>query len=590
MTARVRRTIWAALLATGVVGLAACGKRGDSNAAASASASAGDADASASASAPSPSASAEAKKPPKSGPESWATTYDSALGERPIKIPAPEVKAPALACANTIGKNFLREKFKDAYARLLEEVAKGEPQRVAEWAARYRPWYIGRAPLLNAIANGCSVTGGDAFAKDCAAFKAPWERFDTTKPFTCRAIASITRSANGAEIDTLVCQVESFSGHVLVDVPKSARSSVLGETLLRAADTDGLAAALGVRALTGADVELPVPQEPALVEVRSVTFVRRHARGEGFIDGTVSAIGTFGVARELAAAVLSRGDVWQVSLPTEGGASLQLTKRGDSSRWQEMVTEAKERNAIVPCEAVEGRWDRAYCELGSYGLAAPIPLTTATVTIEVRTSEAAPGDGGAMRRPIDRHPRAETWRNRVLELGGFEPIACKLTDITVAEKPRFTRLRQAIAERAGVTEGALKEHLFACVADEKTSRGSIVVRVPSHRIWTRGGFDAERSQRGVVRIDGYVADANGLFAGDLAKFATSTPAFADLAPSTTLRVSGYSKVWRSEGHWVVAFEPECADEGMGCPHDDGFEPKIELLSQPACNVIGYTYP
>lgn len=591
MSARRLGVLTSALIASALVAGLGCGKGGASNGAAATNSAA--ATASAGENLATPAASSATLPAPKAGPASWQASYAAAVGERPKKVEPAPVKAPTLACATSVSAEFLREKHKDAYAALLAEQAKGEPQRVADWAARYRPWYIARAPLVGAIAEGCSVSGTDAFAKGCSPFKEPWGRLETTKPFTCRALASLARTTNGAPVDTLVCAVDDFRGLVLIDVPKAARATVLGDSLRTQVDSEGMASALGVRALTIGDAGLGRSAAPALVEVRTVSSVRRHSRAEGFLDQTTRTVQELGVSRELVGALLAHGNVWSVGLPTEGGAVLQLTKRGDSSL---PLPPVKPESVAVPCEEIKARWDRAFCELqrmppwATQDLESPMAISTAPLATAVRTSDAAPGDGWAYRGAIERTIGAEIWRKRVIALGGFEALSCTLADVTRSPRSGVSPLRTEMAARAGVTASQLYQHLFVCRGDERTTTGTVIVRVPSHRITAHGGFDAERSQRGVVRIDSYTADATSLFGPTLAKFVTSTPPFLDLPRDAKLEVTGYSKIWRSRGEWTIAFEPKCPDEGFGCTQNDGLEPRVELTTQPACDVSGFKYP
>lgn len=496
-----------------------------------------------------------------------------------------------LDCATTLGSEWLAKKFKDSFDAKKAEQAAGEPARVREWAALYRPWYLRREPLLGALANGCDVAGPGAFSGACAPFKAAWEKTQGARGFACKVFAVVGRDGG----DSVLCDVDGR--RVLLDLPAASRSTLDGG-LRQLVESEGLAKALGAPSVAASSEVLPPFTTPAVIEIRAFTRLRRHARAEGLLDRTFVALDTLGARPALAARLLGQGDVWEVGVGAEG--KVALVQRGDPQAPVIAASTDRLPAATAPddCSARVGRWDQAFCELGrlpawaTEDLSSPIPLTRSSGTIRVGAPNRLSPDAYAYRRPVVRERGAELFVAKVEQRGGFATLACSLTDVVKASTPRIDPDRRAMAEVAGVEESALEEFLLTCVGDAETTTEPVVVHLPSHAILARGSIPPEFAQRGAVRVDAYLAEPTRLLGAKLAGLRTADPPFIDLARKAKLAVKGYSKLWRDgkSGPWHVAFDPECRDDGFGCELDDGLGPSVELVSGEACGVSGFTYP
>lgn len=554
------------------------------------------------------------KQAPAPGPGAWQAAISDALKDRPAKEPGPDVKAPGLLCANTLGQAYLKEKFRAAWVTKTEERDAGEPARVEDWRKRYRPWYLRRESLLGALSEGCEVSGTSAFSGACAPLRDAWGRFATAASFSCSAIGAWTASPETGDADIVLCEPEGTRGYVLLALPRSQRAALLEPSLLATVNASGIAPALGIPLLKDREPSILVATVPATLEVRQWHRVQRHPRSSGFLNRTLRALRRVGMSSTFAAEIASKGDVWEIVLG-EGSPSVVLVKRNDAPPPPPPAPAAEEDNdpapeaeddepaeataAAVPVPAhasdsTSPRWDRALDDVLPLGgwvlteLETPMPLSRERSSVRVGSVDPAPGDGFAVLRPVRREEGAQRFFERVSEFGGFDDILCTLEDVSRPAKQRLSQTQRIMASRAGVDP--LSEFIFRCKGTETTSLEAIDIHVPSHLVWVRGAMPPELAQRGLVHVDGYVADPDALFTGELRSMRQTDPPFANLGRGTKLKIKGYSALWREDRRWQVAFKPECRDEGFGCVRNDGFTPSIEITEPVACDVTGFKYP
>lgn len=512
---------------------------------------------------------------PRPGPHAWRAALEHVAGNEPPFPPAPKVKALGLACATTLASDYLEKKFGSARDALVKARDAGAADREAEWARKYRPWFLRRASLVAAFEDGCEFDGELLPKGSCAELKPGWTEKEASRPFKCAAPFAWSVETKSGAIAKILCEQLEGGPSVIISVPSSARGNT---------GTGSISEALGVpSAPTTADWIREAPSKPAIINLTRWSAIEWLPASEGFVNRNVRELVDAGLTSEAAHALFGRGELWDVTVVAGGW---DLVERGVPQPREPIATSeppaSMSEEPKLGCDPEEGRWNVAACEFVELpraqadDLGHGLPMTLARGTTRVGTSRAAPGVGAAYRRPVARRPGGVVFHEKVVAMGGFEDIECRLEDASY-ESGGFRSLRREMAIHAGVAEDALGNWTLHCRGTKSTSTQKILVHVPTHLISATAKPSSELGQRGEVWVEGYRADPARLFSGRLAVLREQ--GLIDLARGAKLRIRGYTHVWReSRYEWHVTFDPECSDEGLDCSWWDGLTPSIELVS------------
>lgn len=531
------------------------------------------------------------------GPEDWGETFLEVAGTPPYR-PVPkrrEVPKPWPECATTLGRQVSEEKQKVPWTArktwVAERYKRADALAQRLWAPLQRKYFTARQVLVDALASGCEL---DKPAAGCKAYVDRLRASGAAGGFECRGWYAM-RATNTPARDLLLCEADGR--WTLVEIPDETRSAMLGAELAATVERDGLASALGVRALAPeTDTLFLVGMVPAKIRISEPAKLTPYFQRLGDVSGGLGRLMAAGFESPLVAQLWSDGNVWLVSPKRDGAPSVVLEQRG-----HEVVLERKAAPPRAP-SSYEGDvsdgaircdnpalWENAACmardeggSLRSWFKVAGKPGVPQIAWFPEQPAQAIGTNG-----PPTVSARVLAFQRAVESKGGFAPFECTVVDVSLEtnEEELFDERSRTLARRAGVAPGSLTEWQITCTTGNDASGGLVVVHVPSHDLWADAAIGP-----GGYSVSAYHAVKSGHFSGELRELADA--GLAEVPIGAKLSIAGYTELrLRGPGSWHVGFRSNCAENGLPCAFRDGRgEPAIKSVELKKCDIAGFVYP